>query len=675
MPVRDAENSVAYLGVELPKAANPENAPKKEQYADYINDRFSLELQKKIATSWKQGDPVLVEGGTSIGKTTTVKKMCADLGWEVHYVNLNGATDVEDLMGRYIPNHDRKGPNDPEYVFADGKITSGLRQEDGKTKVILLDEYNSAAPNILIRLHEVLDSLERNGEVVLAEDASEKIALDKATTKVIGLMNPPGRGYLQREPLDPAQIRRWVYIKEVSELPDESLIHATRALFNLEDKTEKVENSAYFFANEAALTPEQFKEIPGIEVILNKYLEFHKGAKELLANRRIAKDQPQRFLFDDREEPKRVRDFISAFYRGDINATTQEALRYYYANKLLEPEDKQALEELIRTVEYMPPQNTKRVPLEEGEGESGETWAKVAEFEDKLATKISAVEAELGISSSEGKEGSELSLADAERILGKESVLGAKDVEQVFGVKLDRIPAIPFSQQELQRAKELGQQLILQVDSMIHKGGLMSREKSAPLTLENLKQKFTKAHDDGKVFYEQDWYKNEDFFKKEKPRTGWRLTSKDLVPGSTSKSYLEQTDVLVDHLEKQVFKGVELPKPYKDAITEFKRKRAEIEPLAKSGTDAEWKKGSQMLADLAITKLARELPVEVMYRLILNDQARKDKPLHSTYAWTASRDSDGGLVLVGDFDSDGAVVDDDGPDFRDGLLGVSFSRS
>ncbi|MEK7608871.1 MAG: hypothetical protein AAB476_00095, partial [Patescibacteria group bacterium] len=97
VPVRDAESSVAYLGVELPKAANPENAPKKEQYADYINDRFSLELQQKIATSFKQGDPVLIEGGTSIGKTTTVKKMCADLGWEVHYVNLNGATDVEDL--------------------------------------------------------------------------------------------------------------------------------------------------------------------------------------------------------------------------------------------------------------------------------------------------------------------------------------------------------------------------------------------------------------------------------------------------------------------------------------------------------------------------------------------------------------------------------------------------
>ena len=91
--------------------------------------------------------------------------------------------------------------------------------------------------------------------------------------------------------------------------------------------------------------------------------------------------------------------------------------------------------------------------------------------------------------------------------------------------------------------------------------------------------------------------------------------------------------------------------------------------------DAEWKKGSQMLADLAITKLARELPVEAMYRLILNDQARKDKPLPLTYTWTASRTSGGGLVDVGGFDGTGASVHRDDPDIRYDNLGVSFSRS
>jgi len=267
-------------------------------------------------------------------------------------------------------------------------------------------------------------------------------------------------------------------------------------------------------------------------------------------------------------------------------------------------------------------------------------------------------------------------LAEAERILGKESILGPKDVEKVFGLKLDRVPPIPFSELELQRAKELGQQLIFYTDAL---SSAASGEKAAPLTLENLRTKFTKSHDDGKVFYSHGsddfWYKNEDFFKKEKPRTGWRLTSKDLIPDSTSKNYVEQTDTLIEYLQKQVFKGTKPPKPYEDAIAQWKRERSKIEPLATSSTDTEWKRGSQMLADLAITKLTRELPIEVMYRFVLNDQIHKDKPLPSTYTWTASRASDGNLVDVGDFDGTGADVRRRHPGLRSGNLGVSFSRS
>ncbi|MGH2612539.1 MAG: AAA family ATPase, partial [Rhabdochlamydiaceae bacterium] len=203
--IQETAESISYLGVRLPKAEVTDSVyvPKREQYADYISDRFALDLQRTIAVSMLQGDPLLIEGGTSIGKTTTVRKMASELGYEVHYANLNGATDVEDLMGRYIPNPNRHTPEDPEYIFADGKVTSGLRVEEGKRKIIILDEFNAAAPNILIRLHETLDALSRGENVVLAEDASEAVPTDKEVTKVVALMNPPGKGYFGREPLDP----------------------------------------------------------------------------------------------------------------------------------------------------------------------------------------------------------------------------------------------------------------------------------------------------------------------------------------------------------------------------------------------------------------------------------------------------------------------------------------
>jgi len=359
-PIKETSESVSYLGVRLPKSQNRESTfvPKREQYKDFIEDRFSLNLEKDIAVSMLQGDPLLIEGGTSIGKTTTVRKMASDLGWEVHYANLNGATDVEDLMGRYIPNPNKNHPEDPEYVFVDGKVTSGLRQETGKTKVIILDEFNSAAPNILIRLHEVLDSLQRGENVVLSEDASESIPVDKSTTKIIALMNPPGKGYFGREPLDPAQLRRWVYLKAPSDLPEETFSYSTDALFSLVPQQQEISDIKTLPSRESALLLEQLQEIPGISEILGKYKEFHQGAKKLVKERKVAADQPQPFIYDDRMEPKRVRDFILRFYNGDINETFKSALNYYYVNKLDSNLDRQKLQELIRHVEYIAPQNT-----------------------------------------------------------------------------------------------------------------------------------------------------------------------------------------------------------------------------------------------------------------------------------------------------------------------------
>lgn len=356
-PIVETPDAVSYLGVRLEKSASPAGlyVPRKEQYQDYINEQFSLDLQKQLAVSFLQGDPILVEGGTSIGKTTAVRKMAADLGWEVHYANLNGATDVEDLMGRYIPNPNKHSPNDPEYVFADGKVTSGLRQEEGKIKVIILDEFNAAAPNILIRLHEVLDAIGRGENVVLSEDASEVVPVDKTKTKIVALMNPPGKGYFGREPLDPAQLRRWVYAKAPTDLPDATFSHATDALFTLAPNIQDMPESAYLLSRESALLPEQLQEIPGIHEILAKYKEFHRGAKQLVRERKVAADQPQPFTYDDRMEPRRVRDFVLSFYNGDVNETFQTALRYYYANKLLSEVDKAAMEELVRTVQYIEP--------------------------------------------------------------------------------------------------------------------------------------------------------------------------------------------------------------------------------------------------------------------------------------------------------------------------------
>ena len=555
-PIERTPESVSYLGVKLLRAERAEDAPKPEHYADFIDDDFSLELQRKIATSWLLGQPILIEAGTSIGKTTTVRKMCADLGYEVHYVNLNGATDVEDLMGRYVPNKDRKGPADPEYVFADGKVTSGLRQEEGKRKVIILDEYNSAKPNILIRLHEALDALERNGEVVLSEDAAEKINVSKESTKIVALTNPPGKGYLQREPLDPAQIRRWNYQKEVSELPAATFKVSTQALFGFGEKGGTTALTHTPSVN-GSLTLEQLKDIRGIDEILAKYMEFHTGAKTLLQMRNIAKDQPQRFTFDDREEPKRVRDFVQTFYTGDINQAFQTALRYYYSGKLLDESDKNKLEELIRHVHYTPPVETsRRVPLD-------------------------------ALSHSRGPEvvrEAKITFGEAERIMG-DDLIGPEQVEAVFNERPKVFP-IPFSKDELMEARARGGRLTLQPEFL-----------SGPLDWKML------MRTEPGVFEPLGYYESRGIDLDEKIQPGWVLT---IPSDATNQTQVGQFERDVEAL-RQAFGAVEsLDEEYLNALLEFDRRKELIRGLNPNRQPFE-------LSRLQLNKIARQSPLEIVY--------------------------------------------------------------
>lgn len=652
-PIAESEAGISYLGVTLEKAENTDSqfVPKREQYADFINDKeVALPLQRDMAVAFLSGEPLLVDGGTSLGKTTTVRKMASELGWEIHYANLNGATDVEDLMGRYIPNPHKNKPEDPEYIFADGKVTSGLRQEEGKVKVVILDEFNASAPNILIRLHEVLDALERGSEVVLSEDASEAVQVNKSRTKVIALMNPPGKGYFGREPLDPAQLRRWVYKKLPSELPEGTFSYATDALFGATPESQNVTPDMFLAAREQALTPEQLQEIPGMAEILEKYKEFHRASKELLKSRKVAEDQPQPFTYDDRMEPRRVRDFVLRFYNGDINETFQQALRYYYSNKLETDVDKKKLGELIRLVEYKPKAGeSKRKGLErEGKAEAPEakrTVAPEAKLEGPVAEQIEA----------------------AIEKLGRENVFGPQEVEKTFGVRLAEVPDVPFSIEELERAEKLGQMLVLRVDKT---------PDGKPMSMEAMNEilvKKWKKEGKGEIFNSADGWKNwigEEFFTKEHPRLGWALVSKDVMPESLSKNYLEQTEIIVKTLKEKAFKDLELPDEYTEAIAEFESRKKKLAELM----DSDWQEAAKQLAELKITQLTRQTIPEAVYDVAMYHDKNNKRLLADKYAWLASLYPGGSLVYLGAFGAKGVRGSSWKPGDRAGGLGVSLSR-
>jgi DNA polymerase III delta prime subunit len=260
----------------------------------------------------------------------------------------------------------------------------------------------------------------------------------------------------------------------------------------------------------------------------------------------------------------------------------------------------------------------------------------------------------------------DITVEEAIEILGAKEVLGPKELQDIWGIELatEDIPEIPFSQEELERAKELGQYLILRADKT---------PDGKPLTILAMdvlkKQDFEEAGG-GKILYDIDWYKNEDFFTKENPALSWALTSKEVIPDSTNKNYLEQTEEIISYIKNEVFKDIEIPEEYRKAITEFEKEKEEIQNLMSS----DWQKAAEKLENLKITQLTRQTPAEVLFDGISYFLKNKEKLLENIYTWTSRRRSDGRLVRVGDAGSDGAYVRGSAPDYSNSSLGVSFSR-
>ena len=255
---------------------------------------------------------------------------------------------------------------------------------------------------------------------------------------------------------------------------------------------------------------------------------------------------------------------------------------------------------------------------------------------------------------------------EMKELFGK-NFLGPEAVEKTFGVPLAEVPEIPFSVEELERAEKLGQMLLLRVDKTA---------EGKPMSLEAMTNILTKRWKDagmGELLNSADGWKSwigEDFFMKEAPRMGWALVSKDVLPESLRKNYLEQTEVIIATLKNEAFKGMDMPEEYEKAIAEFELKK---DKLAKLMND-DWQKAAKELLELKITKLTRQTVPETIYDLAMYYDANNERLLSDKYTWAASLDPDGRLVALGTFDARGVLGRRCYPDARYGYLGVSLSR-
>ncbi len=137
--------------------------------------RKLIDLSRMILT---RRFPVLIEGPTSAGKTSSVEYLAQQTGHRFVRINNHEHTDIQEYVGTYVSD-----PATGKLVFRDGLLVRALRRGDW----IVLDELNLAPTDVLEALNRLLDD---NRELLIAE--TQEIVKPHPNFMLFATQNPAG---------------------------------------------------------------------------------------------------------------------------------------------------------------------------------------------------------------------------------------------------------------------------------------------------------------------------------------------------------------------------------------------------------------------------------------------------------------------------------------------------
>ena len=146
--------------------------------------------------------PILLQGPTSVGKTTMIEYLAARTGHRCIRINNHEHTDVQEYIGGYVTNAFG------QLEFRDGLLVEALRNGHW----IILDELNLAPSDVLEALNRLLDD---NKELYIPETGETVKPVDGFN--LFATQNPPG-AYGGRKPLSRAFRNRFLELS-ICDLP------------------------------------------------------------------------------------------------------------------------------------------------------------------------------------------------------------------------------------------------------------------------------------------------------------------------------------------------------------------------------------------------------------------------------------------------------------------------
>uniref|UniRef100_K9J478 Midasin n=1 Tax=Desmodus rotundus TaxID=9430 RepID=K9J478_DESRO len=150
--------------------------------------------------------PVLIQGETSVGKTSLIRWLAAATGNHCVRINNHEHTDIQEYIGCYTSDSSGK------LVFKEGVLIDAMR----KGYWIILDELNLAPTDVLEALNRLLDD---NRELLITE--TQEVVKAHPRFMLFATQNPPGL-YGGRKVLSRAFRNRFVEL-HFEELPSSEL--------------------------------------------------------------------------------------------------------------------------------------------------------------------------------------------------------------------------------------------------------------------------------------------------------------------------------------------------------------------------------------------------------------------------------------------------------------------
>ena len=174
IPPPDPDNFVRFGPFYLTRGPLPPD-PAEEYIVTPSVEKKLVDLARIIAG---RRFPVLIEGPTSTGKTSSIEYLAKRTGHRFVRINNHEHTDIQEYLGTYVSD-----PTTGKLVFQDGLLVRALRRGDW----IVLDELNLAPTDVLEALNRLLDD---NRELLVPE--TQEVVRPHPNFLLFATQNPPG---------------------------------------------------------------------------------------------------------------------------------------------------------------------------------------------------------------------------------------------------------------------------------------------------------------------------------------------------------------------------------------------------------------------------------------------------------------------------------------------------